>query len=144
MEYKERIHWLGRYQDCLHQQEMLRSRILAARDRATSLQQALSPIAVQSSHLGSSIEKAIETVESFQNRLAQMVVRNEQTLYEIESAIGALPCPESSILGMRYIDGKTFQEIADKMNLVPRRVYQIHQKGVLLLDTLEYMPDAPA
>lgn len=45
---------------------------------------------------------------------------------------------------MRYIDGKTFQEIADKMNLVPRRVYQIHQKGVLLLDSPEYMPDAPA
>lgn len=139
MEYKERIHWLGRYQDCLHQQEMLRSRILAARDRATSLQQALSPISVQSSHLGSNIEKAIETVEKFQNRLAQMVLRNEQTLYEIETAIGSLPSQDCTILELRYIDGKTFQEIADTLGVVPRRVYQLHQKAVQKLDEPQNM-----
>lgn len=144
MEYKERIRWLRQYQDCLHQEKLLRSRIAAARERATSLQQAFSSVSVQSSPTGSSIEKAIETVEKFQSRLAQMVLRHEQTLFDIESAISALPCPESSILEQRYIDGKTFQEIADEMNLVPRRVYQIHQKGVEMLDSPEYMPDAPA
>lgn len=144
MEYKERIQWLRRYQDCLNQQAMLRSRILAARDRATSLQQALSPISVQSSHLGSSIEKAIETVETFQNRLAQMVLRNEQTLYEIEAAIGSLPSQDCTILELRYIDGKTFQEIADTIGVVPRRVYQLHQRAVQKLDEPQNMPGTSA
>lgn len=144
MEYQERIRWLSRYQDCLHQEALLRSRIAAARDRATSLRQAFAPVVVQSSPQGSSVEKAIEQVEEFQNRLAQMVLRNEQVLYEIESAISALPCRESTILELRYIDGKTYQEVADSMGLVPRRIYQIHHCAVLMLDIQKNMPDAPA
>lgn len=144
MEYQERIRWLNRYQDCLHQEALLRSRIAAARDRATSLRQALAPVVVQSSPQGSSVEKAIEQVEEFQNRLAQMVLRNEQILYEIESAISALPCRESTLLELRYIDGKTYQEVADALGLVLRRVYQIHRKAVIMLDSQNNTPDAPA
>ena len=143
MEYKERIQWLKRYRDCLHQQALLRSRIAAARDRATSLRQALSPVSVQSSSHGSSVEKAIETVEKFQSRLAALVLHNEETLFEIEAAIGALPSQDATVLELRYLDGKTFQEIADDLGVVPRRVYQLHQKAVQRLDSPEYMPDAP-
>lgn len=144
MEYKERIQWLKRYRDCLHQQTLLRGRIAAARDRATSLRQALSPVSVQSSPHGSSVEKAIETVEKFQSRLAALVLRNEETLFEIEAAIGALPTQDATILELRYLDGKTFQEIADDLGVVPRRVYQLHKKAVQLLDNPLYEPNPSA
>lgn len=140
MDYEDKIQWLRRYRTCKRKEAMLCCRIEAAKDRSTSLMQAFSPISAQNATLTSAIEKTVENVDFLQQKLLDLAMRTDKVLDEIEDALVLLDDAECDVLQKRYIECMTFQEIADALHLTPRRVYQLHRKGVEALQCTEPPP----
>lgn len=76
----------------------------------------------------------------FQQKLLDLAMRTDKVLDEIEDALVLLDDAECDVLQKRYIECMTFQEIADALHLTPRRVYQLHRKGVEALQCTEPPP----
>lgn len=140
MDYEDKIQWLRRYRTCKRKEAMLCCRIEAAKDRATSLMQAFSPISAQNATITSAIEKTVENVDFFQQKLLDLAMRTDRILDEMEDALILLDDVECDVLQKRYIECMTFQEIAETLHLTPRRVYQLHRKGVEALQCTEPPP----
>lgn len=144
MDYEDMIQWLRRYHTCKRKEAMLCCRIEAARDRATSLMQAFSPMSAQNATLTSAIEKTVENVDFFQHKLLDLAMRTDKVLDEIEDALILLDDAECDVPQKRYIECITFRKISDALRLTPRRGYQLHRKGVEALQCTEPPPDNTA
>lgn len=129
MTYDEKVHWLQRYRKALRNENLLRERINTARERATSISQAISPIAV---HGGLSDKMAVcmERIEEYQLDLAGQILRTESIREEIDAALDTLTDTQRAVLYERYILGKSIVEISNTQNLCARRIYQIHRKAI--------------
>lgn len=130
MTYDEKIQRAREYLVCLRRENLLKARVKSMKERAVSLNSILSPICGQSDKLKSSVEKAVERLEMAQKLLVQAAGETEQSGLELDMAMSQLKPDEFAIVQKRYIEGKTFAEIATEMSLTPRRVYQIHRNAV--------------
>ena len=61
---------------------------------------------------------------------------SEARLSEAVEMLQVLPSQQKSALEMRYVDNKTFQEIADQLNVSPVNVRQIISRGIKRLKEL--------
>lgn len=57
----------------------------------------------------------------------------DRTLLEIESAIAKLPSTERQIIRLRYIQGKTWDAVADSVGYCRQQVFRIHKKALARL-----------
>lgn len=132
MTYEERIHWLRRYRQSLRNENLLRERINTAQERATSISQALSPIASHSGLYDKTAE-CLERIDQYQMDLTAQILRSEAIREEIDAAIDTLNDTQRAVLYERYILGKSVVEISNSQHLCARRIYQIHRKAILEL-----------
>ena len=136
MTYDDKITWLRRYRAARRKEKLLEARVQSARERALSLSQSLRPISVQTNKIANVVE-----ADELQQALARQVMETFAIQYEIEDALSLLDEREAAVLQMRYIECKDYNEIADAMACVTRRVYQLHHAGV---EHLHIEPDASA
>ena len=130
MTYEEKIRRAREYLVCLRRENLLKDRVQSMKDRAISLNSILAPVCGQNNKLQSGIEKAIEKLQEAQQMLIKAVEETEQQGLELDMEMAGLKPDEFAIVQKRYIEGKTFEEIATDMHLTPRRVYQIHRNAV--------------
>lgn len=130
MTYEEKIQKARQYLICLRKENLLKDRVQSMKDRAISLNNILAPVCGQSDKLQSSVEKAVERLEQAQEALVQAAGETERCGIELDMAIAELKPDEFAVAQKRYVDGKTFAQIADEMHLTMRRVYQIHRNAV--------------
>lgn len=129
MTYEEKVRWLQRYRKALRNENLLRERINTARERATSISQAISPIAVHGG-LSDKMAACMERIEEYQLDLAGQILRTESIREEIDAALDTLTDTQRAVLYERYILGKSIVEISNTQNLCARRIYQIHRKAI--------------
>ena len=130
MTYEEKIRRAREYLVCLRRENLLKARVQSMKDRAISLNSILAPVCGQNDKLQSGIEKAIDKLQEAQQMLIKAVEETEQQGLDLDMAMAKLKPDELAVIQKRYIEGKTFAEIATDMNLTPRRVYQIHRNAV--------------
>lgn len=130
MTYEEKVRWLQRYRKSLRNENLLRERIHTARERATSISQAISPIAVHGG-LSDKMAACMEKIEEYQMDLAGQILRTESIREEIDAALDTLSDTQRAVLYERYILGKSIVEISESQHLCTRRIYQIHRKAIL-------------
>lgn len=130
MTYEEKIQKARQYLACLRKENLLKTRVQSMKDRTISLNSILAPVCGQSDKLQSSVEKAVERLEQAQEALAQAAGETERRGIELDMAMAELKPDELAVIQKRYIEGKTFTEIADEVHLTLRRVYQIHRNAV--------------
>lgn len=130
MTYEEKIQKARQYLICLRKENLLKARVQSMKDRAISLNNILAPVCGQSDKLQSSVEKAVERLEQAQEALVQAAGETERCGIELDMAMVQLKPDEFAVAQKRYVDGKTFAQIADEMYLAVRRVYQIHRNAV--------------
>lgn len=130
MTYEEKIQKARRYLVCLRKENLLKARVQSMKDRAISLNSILAPVCGQSDKLQSSVEKAVERLERAQEMLVQAAGETERCGIELDMAMAELKLDEFAVIQKRYVEGKTFAQIADDMQLTMRRVYQIHRNAV--------------
>ena len=130
MTYEEKMRRAREYLVCLRRENLLKARVQSMKDRAISLNSILAPVCGQNDKLQSGIEKAIDKLQEAQQMLIKAVEETEQQGLDLDMAMAKLKPDELAVIQKRYIEGKTFAEIATDMNLTPRRVYQIHRNAV--------------
>lgn len=130
MTYEEKIQKARQYLVCLRKENLLKDRVKFMKDRAISLNSILSPVCGQIDKLQSGVEKAVERLEQAQEMLVQATGETERCGIELDIAMAELKPDEFAVIQKRYVEGKTFTQIADEMYLTMRRVYQIHRKAV--------------
>ena len=118
MTYEERKAWLRRYQDALNDYRMATARLEEANTQATKC------TASVSSTLGRGgtsdhIPAAVERIEAIREDANQAMAEAKAALIE---------------LAMRYVDGCTWQQVADKCGYSIDWVYALHRSAVKNLD----------
>lgn len=134
MTYEERKAWLRRYQDALDDYRMATARLEEANAQATKC------TASVSSYLGRSgtsdhIPAAVERIEAIREDATQAMAEAKAALIEISAALKKLESrTERIVLAMRYVDGYTWQQVADKCGYSIDWVYALHRTAVKNLD----------
>lgn len=141
MTYDEKIIWLRRYRAARRKEKLLELRVKSARERALSLSQSLRPVSVQTNKIANVVEESAIKADELQQALVRQVMETFAIQYEIEDALTLLDEREAAVLQMRYIECRDYNEIADAMACVTRRVYQLHHAGV---EHLHIEPDVSA
>ena len=141
MTYDEKITWLRRYRAARRKEKLLELRVKSARERALSLSQSLRPVSVQTNKIANVVEESAIKADELQQALVRQVMETFAIQYEIEDALTLLDEREAAVLQMRYIECRDYNEIADAMACVTRRVYQLHHAGV---EHLHIEPDVSA
>ena len=134
MTYEERKSWLRRYQDALNDYRMATARLEEANTQATKC------TASVSSTLGRGgtsdhIPAAVERIESIREDANQAMAEAKAALIEISAALKKLESrTERTVLAMRYVDGCTWQQVAEKCGYSIDWVYALHRAAVKNLD----------
>lgn len=130
MKKDEKCELMRRYRNIICEVENRQREIEWWRSLAEKVTHTLAPVRYTVKD-GSRIENAIEKIEQHRERLAATLSALVDQCEAIESAIDAVPdARERMLLRYRYIDGMTFESIADKMGISTRWVYEIHDSAV--------------
>ena len=93
---------------------------------------------VQTSPAGDNIPKTVERIKDYkkklENTLNSLVVLHDEINGVIEQVSDS---DEKLLLRLKYINRKSWQEIADKMGYSERHVNRLHEKALLSVELLE-------
>ena len=85
------------------------------------------------------LDKAVAELVDAQEKTAAEVTRLARLETEIACTIDRVPEPYRTLLYERYINGRTWEQIAVRLNYSYRRVTQLHGEALKLLkDCLEF------
>ena len=119
MTYPEKINWLRQYRAAVRREQMLEGELEAMRSAAERMTACLGGVPGAGPD-PDRLPRAVERIEDTRKKLEQQIEECVERRFEV--------------LRRRYILGQSYAEIADAMNLVIRRIYQIHRAGVQALD----------
>ena len=88
-----------------------------------------------SSGFGSSVERAAIPHAELSDRLRVILAQISEETLEIERAIESLPPRERNLIRMHYIDGVSWEEVAQRTCYCLRQVYRIHRRALEMLET---------
>lgn len=100
------------------------------RELAAKTTQTLSADKVQTSK-ENRLEAAVQKIVDLERDIQNDVVRLAKVRHRIEDAVNLINDPVlQEVLRLRYINGMTFEHIADEMNYSCRNVFYLHKKAV--------------
>ncbi|HIZ49174.1 hypothetical protein [uncultured Subdoligranulum sp.] len=134
MTYEQKIRWLGQYGAAVRKERLLESELEMMRSAAERVTACLggTPGAGPDPDR---LPRAVEKIDDTRKKLARQVEECVACRVRVLRVVAGVEAPDvQEVLRRRYILGQTYPEIADAMNVVVRRVYQIHRAGVMALD----------
>lgn len=129
---------LRSYKNLKCEKEELEELIQELLDSCTTMQ--ATKLARVSKHGGSVTNPmlaAIITQEEIAVVYSRKVEQLADAMLRIESAIATLPAAERRLMRLRYVEGCTWTVVCDRMSYSCQRVYQLHGKALLHLQTVE-------
>lgn len=100
------------------------------REIAAKTTKAITPDRVQSSS-ENRLEAAVQKIVDLERDIQNDVVALAKARHRIEDAVNLMSDPIlKEVLRLRYINGMTFEHIADEMNYSCRNVFYLHNKAV--------------
>lgn len=131
MDYKEKTRWLGKYRESICRQRMLEDELAALRSDAERMTVCISGMPGRSGVNADRLPRAVERIEESKKRMEQQVGVCLDERMEVMNAIMQVEDEgQREVLRRHYIAGDSFGVIAADMGMVPRRVYQLHYRGV--------------
>ena len=88
----------------------------------------LPPSSFDNDKMAKIVEKLLALQDLYAKKLSDSCVAQ----LEVESYISSLPEREQRLMRYRYIEGLTWEQVADKMHYSLRRVRQIHDQALRL------------
>lgn len=130
MDYQEKVAFLRKYRDSVRRETLLLEELAELRSRAEGMTRVLNGMPGAPSD-GNSMGRAVERILDAQNELEEQIeaclVLRSQAILAISAVQDEM---QREVLRRRYILGQRFEVIAEEMCFVPRRIYQLHKKGV--------------
>lgn len=131
MTYKEKVDWLHRYRRAAEEQRFLQEEILRLRSEAERMTAACSAAPGGGARRTDRLPCAVERIAAAQKSLEEQIEACMARRLEVTGAIGHVrDATRREVLRLRYLEGKTYAEIADRVGVVERQVYRLHRRGV--------------
>jgi DNA-directed RNA polymerase specialized sigma subunit len=130
MTHTEKIAWLQRYQEAGKELD----RLFAEKNRWRSIAEkagaSIVPIA-RGSDGSTAMEKAIENIEAIDNKISFRAGQMRELRRDVLVAIDELGDSNArTLLRFRYINGESFEDIAERMGYSVRQIYRIHTDAI--------------
>ena len=123
---EDKIRWLKSYRGLIAEMQRLQREIERWRSIAEKVTPTLSAVRFTAPN-GSRIENMVEKIDTLRDSLAAKMDELIRLRIQIEQAVEAVPDDRLRLLlRYRYIDGMTFEKIAEKMNLSYQWVSKLH------------------
>lgn len=130
MTNQEKISYLKQYRESGKTISQLKDEIAQWRSLAEKITPSLSPVPPSTAG-GGRMETAVEHIEALQKELFEKIVRLAALRREIGQAIETIPDGRlSHLLRCRYIEGLTFERIAERECIDIRWVFRLHRKAI--------------
>lgn len=134
MSDEEKVRWLQSYKTAEIEINELMEQLTRWQARATKMTAAISPVP-GGGKTGDSLQKAVEKICELKAEINAKVTELLKQQAEIKQAICKLSDKTLQILLMkRYIDGKTFETIAEEMNYCISRIFTLHKKALRMIN----------
>lgn len=123
---------LRRYRKIRAECAMLRRRMEDKQADMRYLQAVVSDgMTCRSSGISDSVERAVELMDGLMRRYAAMIAQREQAEIDTLAWIELADDPDGrSILFLRYIEGKKFEEIADELHISMRNMWRYYGNAI--------------
>lgn len=109
----------------------LRRRIEGKRADMQYLKAVLNNGSVRSSDISDSVERAIELMDGLIRQYASILYRREEAEIQTLALIEQVDEPDGrSILFLRYIEGKRFEDIADELHISVRNMWRLYSDAI--------------
>ncbi len=139
MTKQEKAEWLQRYRLSLLREKQLMEEIAMMRGRMTALAQSLGNPLVQGGKREVRAARGLERLEQLEAKLTAEAEKELELRGQIEQAIAAMQDQRLQLLlRMHYFSGKSWEAIADVMQLDERWLRRLHTRA---LEQLQ--PDKP-
>ncbi len=139
MTKQEKAEWLQRYRLSLLREKQLMEEIAMMRGRMTALAQSLGNPRVQGGKREDRAARVLERLEQLEAKLTAEAEKELELRGQIEQAIAAMQDQRLQLLlRMHYFSGKSWEAIADVMQLDERWLRRLHTRA---LEQLQ--PDKP-
>lgn len=96
-------------------------------------------VSVCSDNLGAAIAKIVDAENRLNHEVQELIDKQD----EIERVIKSIPEPYSTLLYERYINGKTWEQIAVCMNYGYRQTLRLHGQALLRMQNVIECHTAP-
>lgn len=101
------------------------------RDLATRITPSYSPAPVRASGGAGKIQNAVEQIEEWEEALTKKISEQLAMRKEIETVLERVKVPEyRMLLKLRYINGYTWERVADETGYTRRHVLKMHIKAL--------------
>ena len=138
MEKKEKMEWLARYKDAMQQENTLLEELQWLRADAERGRAGLGGTGGGSAPSIDRLPRAVERIDAARADLETQVDRCMAIRAQIVRALGSVrAAAPRDALYRRYVLGQTTEQIAQALNLVPRRVRQLYDQGLREMEISE-------
>lgn len=129
---------LGRYRKIRDECERLRRRMEEKKKDMLHLQAVVADGMTRSSNVSDSVERAIEQIDALIGYYAQRVVLRESAEREVLKMIESVDEPDGrSILFLRYVEGKRFEDIADELHIANGTMWKYYKVALKKCSEME-------
>lgn len=126
MTNKEKTFWLGRYRRAVAQQHFLEDELTRLREAILHRDAGEVP-RVDGDRLPCSAKR----IEQAEQKLEKQAENCLLCRLEVAEAVSRVVEPDrQEVLRRRYLLGQSYTQISDEMNLVERRIYQLHRAAL--------------
>ena len=130
MTYQEKVEWLKSYQIIDAKIGSLTDELQVWNNRATKITTSFSS-EPKAAGGGDQLQKCVDKICELQEELAREMQLLQRRRQEIERAINTLDDERfRGVLYLKYIEGMTFEQVADSIPYSSKQVYRIHKKAI--------------
>lgn len=131
MTKQEKVEWLQRYRLSLMREKQLLEECAMMRSRMTALSQSLGQPRVQGGKREDRTARVLERLEQLEAKLTAEAERELELRGQIEQAIASVEDERLQLLlRMHYFSGKSWDAIADVMQLDERWLRRLHTRAL--------------
>ena len=131
MDYQEKVAFLRQYRDKMIEKKELEDELEALRSEAVRTTAGFSDIPRGHGNKSDRIPLAVEQIMELENELHHRIQECIRSYREIERCIGSVKNTRwKSILRYRYICGKSWEALAEEMELSSKWVKKLHDDAI--------------
>lgn len=131
-ESREKVLWLSRYQRLGKRVDQKCEELSQWRSRAERVTSSFSD-GPKGGEEGNRLEETVERIIAIEKELNREIDEMVDVRREIQAAISSLEdCTLEALMEMRYIGGKTWVEIADRLGFGRTNIWALHNKALKL------------
>ena len=83
------------------------------------------------------LERQLDKITEFERYYAAELVAAMQLIVEVDGWLRMLPHRHEDLMRLRYIDGRTWGEVAREMNYSIAHCFTLHREAVVMLEAIE-------